>query len=474
MRDLIDTDGALGETPGLDRAKMDKMASAASSLGFDIVEIAGFLDLIEQKSSGQRPILDEARASAGRIQDANATVQSAIGVITAATENNLKAVEGSVEMVHTSGARTQSVAEWVQSLDARMREVSSTLNAVHENNTVITSIASQVNILAINAKIEAARAGDAGRGFAVVAEAVNELSRKTSAAAADILDSVRQLSGWIDTLRSEAETVAGEARTVLSDSQHTDKALISIADNVRETHEKACAISEQATAVDVAGREFAACFARIDTAVTETATGIHQAHTQVNALIDQSETLVQQSVALGGGSADAPLIAFVQDRAAVVADLFADAMASGKITREALFDFTYTEIPNTDPQQFMTPFLDLCDRVLPPILEGALSFDPKIVFCAAVTLDGFLPTHNRKFSRPQRAGDPAWNAANSRNRRLFNDRVGLKAGRNREPFLMQIYRRDMGGGEFKMMKDLSSPIVIDGTQWGGFRMGISF
>ncbi len=59
--------------------------------------------------------------------------------------------------------------------------------------------------------------------------------------------------------------------------------------------------------------------------------------------------------------------------------------------------------------------------------------------------NGYLPTHNVKFSKPQ-GNDPVWNTANSRNRRIFDDRVGLGAGQSTAPFLMQIYRRDMGGG----------------------------
>jgi methyl-accepting chemotaxis protein len=99
-----------------------------------------------------------------------------------------------------------------------------------------------------------------------------------------------------------------------------------------------------------------------------------------------------------------------------------------------------------------------------------LGLDPRIVFCAAVDVRGYLPTHNRAYSQPQRPGDPAWNAANSRNRRLFDDRVGAGAGRNRRPFLLQTYRRDLGGGRFALMKDVSAPIVVRGRHWGGLRL----
>jgi methyl-accepting chemotaxis protein len=86
-----------------------------------------------------------------------------------------------------------------------------------------------------------------------------------------------------------------------------------------------------------------------------------------------------------------------------------------------------------------------------------------------VDRNGYLPTHNLKFSQPQ-GDDPDWNAAHCRNRRIFNDRVGLRAGQNTKPVLLQTYRRDMGAGRFVMMKDLSAPIHIQGRHWGGLRL----
>ncbi|MFD2855637.1 hypothetical protein ACFSZS_13950 [Seohaeicola zhoushanensis] len=140
-------------------------------------------------------------------------------------------------------------------------------------------------------------------------------------------------------------------------------------------------------------------------------------------------------------------------------------MAQGRITREDLFDHDYRPIEGSNPQQFMTRFTGLTDRLFPEVQEAALTIDPRVVFCVAIDTNGYLPTHNRKFSQPQR-NDVAWNTANCRNRRIFDDRVGLKAGRNQMPFLLQVYRRDMGGGSYAMMKDVSAPIRVGGKHWG--------
>ena len=160
----------------------------------------------------------------------------------------------------------------------------------------------------------------------------------------------------------------------------------------------------------------------------------------------------------------------MQTAAGKISALFESALARGDISESDLFDRTYAPVPNTDPPQHMTRFTAFTDRVLPAVQEPLLQLDPRVVFCAAVDTNGYLPTHNLKFSQPQ-GSDPVWNAANSRNRRLFTDRTGLGAARNTEAFLLQTYRRDMGNGTFAMMKDVSAPIYVKGRHWGGFRMG---
>lgn len=63
-------------------------------------------------------------------------------------------------------------------------------------------------------------------------------------------------------------------------------------------------------------------------------------------------------------------------------------------------------------------------------------------------------------------------ATSARARGLSVNRTGLAAARNRKPFLLQSYRRDMGGGQFLVMEDLSAPILVKGRHWGGFRIGL--
>ena len=146
------------------------------------------------------------------------------------------------------------------------------------------------------------------------------------------------------------------------------------------------------------------------------------------------------------------------------------ALSRGEITESALFDADYQPVPGSNPRQVTTGFVTLTDRLLPPIQEPLLGFDQRVVFCAAVDRNGYLPTHNNAWSQPQRPDDPAWNAAHSRNRRIFNDRAGLAAARNARPHLLQSYERDMGGGQRVPMKEADVPIRVRGRHWGALRL----
>ncbi|MGX4769372.1 methyl-accepting chemotaxis protein [Bradyrhizobium guangdongense] len=149
--------------------------------------------------------------------------------------------------------------------------------------------------------------------------------------------------------------------------------------------------------------------------------------------------------------------------------IFEQAVARGEVRIDDLFDTGYVEIAGTNPQQYRTKYLDWADRALPPFQEAFLAREPRMAFCAMVDRNGFLPVHNKIYSHPQRPGDVAWNTANSRNRRIFNDPAGLAAAHNLRSYLIQSYARDMGNGNTVMMREIDVPIRVQGRHWGGFR-----
>lgn len=149
--------------------------------------------------------------------------------------------------------------------------------------------------------------------------------------------------------------------------------------------------------------------------------------------------------------------------------IFEQAVARGEVKMDDLFDTDYAEISGTNPQQYRTKYIDWADRALPPFQEAFLAKEPRMAFCAMVDRNGYLPVHNKIYSHPQRPGDVAWNTANCRNRRIFNDPAGLAAAHNQRSYLIQSYARDMGNGNTVMMREIDVPIRVQGRHWGGFR-----
>jgi methyl-accepting chemotaxis protein len=165
-----------------------------------------------------------------------------------------------------------------------------------------------------------------------------------------------------------------------------------------------------------------------------------------------------------------PLIDRAQAFALEIRNAIEAEIESRRLNLAAVFDTDYKPVPDTDPVQLRTLYLDRFEVILPQIVERTLQLDARMVFCLAVDRNGYIPVHIKKVSQPQRKGDPVWNHANARNRRIFDDRAGLLAGRLMRPYLVQSYNRDMGNGVFVPMKEVDAPLVVAGRHWGGVRM----
>lgn len=141
-------------------------------------------------------------------------------------------------------------------------------------------------------------------------------------------------------------------------------------------------------------------------------------------------------------------------------------VSSGKLMVPQLFDTFYIPISDTNPQKFHTQYDRMFDGVITPIIDRYLAMDERVIFVVLVDKNGYLPTHNSKYSRPMTGdseNDTKWN----RTKRMFNDRTGLAAARNTKSYLMQRYSRDTG----EEMGDLSVPIILYDRHWGAVRIG---
>jgi HAMP domain-containing protein len=152
--------------------------------------------------------------------------------------------------------------------------------------------------------------------------------------------------------------------------------------------------------------------------------------------------------------------------AKIVGKILEEAVDNGVFSVADAFDTNYVTIGNFTPPKFHTKYDTYLDKAILS-LEDEFLQDKSVVFAVAVDTNGYLPTHNSIFQKPI-TGDQEKDKVGNRTKRVFNDEVGKKAAENKEKGFRQIYHRDTG----QVLWDISTPIMVKGKHWGGFRIAI--
>lgn len=178
-------------------------------------------------------------------------------------------VEETVTAINEMVASVGSTSNEVKGLAERATDISKVLD-------VIRAIAEQTNLLALNAAIEAARAGEAGRGFAVVADEVRALAHRTQESTREIEQMIHAIQSGTETAVSSMLHTSGQAQRTLDLAQAAGRALSEITDSIAQINERNLLIATAAEEQAQVAREVDRSLTSIRDLAVQSAAGSHQ------------------------------------------------------------------------------------------------------------------------------------------------------------------------------------------------------
>lgn len=279
-------------------AKRDGMLQAANQL-------EGMVEIISSASSqlsAQIKQSDEgATESAQRLQEAATAMNEMNASVQEVARNAASASEASADTMDKAQIGQQVVHEVVNSM-SEMHTISLTLKEdmsqlgeraqdINRIMGVISDIADQTNLLALNAAIEAARAGEAGRGFAVVADEVRKLAEKTMTSTQDVSNAIHAIQ---DSARKSMAAVDATVASIDKATQFANQsggALEEIVDKVEATTSQVQAIAAASEEQSAASEQINRSIIEVNNMSRQTAEAMGEASTAISDLANQAQKL---------------------------------------------------------------------------------------------------------------------------------------------------------------------------------------
>lgn len=434
-----------------------------AQVSMESVRVSGSLKDASKTADHQGQITSEIFRSADNASQAMQNVAQSAQFLSGATAEHLQTVNASYSELLEVSNEMNLASNSLESFGQTVEKLAVTGKGIESIVKLINDISDQTNLLALNAAIEAARAGEQGRGFAVVADEVRGLAERVKSATGDIRSNIGSMLKLVTETQEETREINARISKGQITVNESSQKFSGMVESFEEMSQRIGDVSKKVQAVETINRDVSAKANTIrDTAqsvIEQTATS-ERSSTELASATDRIKELVAK-FKIGHGAYE-KIIEQTQEARNQCGRILQDALANGL----NVFDESYRPVPNTNPQKYAVCYDRAVEKALQAQYDSLVASIPGAVFSLCVDRKGFAPTHNSKYSKPL-TGELKIDLVESRDKRMFNDPVGLRAAQNQAPWLLQTYRRDTG----EVLNDLSLPIEIEGRHWGSIRLG---
>src|SRR5471032_51790 len=267
------------------RSTILEISGASAQLSTAAVEMTSITESADRTLQQQNSEIEQAATAVTEMSAAVEEVaRNANSTSEAATQSSLAADLGNQKVTETLTAM-RGLTELVEVSSDQVKELAGQAQDITKVLEVIRAIAEQTNLLALNAAIEAARAGEQGRGFAVVADEVRALAHRTQASTADIESMMQQVRSGAE----EAVLAMNKSKELAVDTRaqsiEAGQALDRITEGVSIINEKNLVIASAAEEQAQVAREVDRNLVNIQDLSTQTAAGAHQTNASTAQLL---------------------------------------------------------------------------------------------------------------------------------------------------------------------------------------------